>query len=38
MNGFDHAPMLIANQCTGCHLCVQVCPTGAITMSRRNAR
>ena len=38
VNDLDHAPMLIAKQCTGCHLCVQVCPTGAITISRRNAR
>jgi len=34
--GFDHAPMLIANRCTGCHLCIQVCPTGAITASKRS--
>jgi len=33
---FDHTPMLIANRCTGCHLCIQVCPTGAITPGRRH--
>ena len=32
---FDHAPMLIAKRCTGCHLCIQVCPAGAIAPGKR---
>lgn len=33
--GDDRIPKLIGKNCVGCHLCLKVCPVGAITYSTR---
>lgn len=36
--GEDRKPRILGAKCVGCHLCRLICPTGAISVSKRVAK